>query len=168
MVRPQAGRACSRVLSVKELRSILPYFEPYRTALIVGLVCVFLANVFQIAAPYLMKLAIDGLGDASVTSTRIASLAALIVFAALVGGIFRYGMRVLMNGISRRIEVDLRNDFFRHLLRLDAVFFEKTRTGDLMSRATNDTSAVAQIVSNIEKIERGEEPYPVWDWALGY
>ena len=131
---------------MKELRSILPYFEPYRTALIVGLVCVFLANVFQIAAPYLMKLAIDGLGDASVTSTRIASLAALIVFAALVGGIFRYGMRELMNGISRRIEVDLRNDFFRHLLRLDAVFFEKTRTGDLMSRATNDTSAVRMAV----------------------
>jgi len=93
-----------------------------------------------------MKLAIDSLGDANVTSTRITSLAALIVLAALVGGIFRYGMREIMNGISRRIEVDLRNDFFRHLLSLDAAFFKKTRTGDLMSRATNDTFAVRMAV----------------------
>lgn len=93
-----------------------------------------------------MKLAIDGLGDANVTSTQITSLAALIVLAALVGGIFRYGMREIMNGISRRIEVDLRNDFFRHLLSLDAAFFKKNRTGDLMSRATNDTFAVRMAV----------------------
>jgi ATP-binding cassette subfamily B protein len=53
-------------------------------------------------------------------------------------------MRQLLNGISRRIETDLRNDFFRHLLRLDATYYGTTRTGDLMSRATNDTSAVRQ------------------------
>ena len=70
-----------------------------------------------------MKLAIDGLEDPSVTSARIASFAALIVLAALLSGVFRYGMRQLMNGISRRVEVDLRNDFFRHLIRLDATFF---------------------------------------------
>ena len=89
-----------------------------------------------------MKLAIDGLEDPNVTSARIASFAALIVLAALLSGVFRYGMRQLMNGISRRVEVDLRNDFFRHLMRLDATFFGQTRTGDLMSRATNDTFAV--------------------------
>ena len=42
------------------------------------------------------------------------------------------------------MEVDLRNAFFRHLLRLDASFYDRTRTGDLMSRATNDTQAVRQ------------------------
>ena len=77
-----------------------------------------------------MKLAIDGLEDPNVTSARIASFAALIVLAALLSGVFRYGMRQLMNGISRRVEVDLRNDFFRHLMRLDATFFGQTRTGD--------------------------------------
>jgi ATP-binding cassette subfamily B protein len=51
-------------------------------------------------------------------------------------------MRQLLNGVSRRIEADLRNDFFQHLLRLDATFYGSTRTGDLMSRATNDTLAV--------------------------
>jgi ATP-binding cassette subfamily B protein len=48
----------------------------------------------------------------------------------------------LLNGISRRVETDLRNDFFQHLLGLDATFYGGTRTGDLMSRATNDTLAV--------------------------
>ena len=64
------------------------------------------------------------------------------MLAAAIGGVFRYVMRELLNGISRRIEADLRNDFFRHLLRLDATFYGTMRTGDLMSRATNDTSAV--------------------------
>ena len=125
-----------------ELRSILPYYRPYRRGLIAGLICVFFANVFQIAAPYLMKLAIDGLDDPGVTSGRVALLGGLIVAAAIVGGSFRYGMRQLINGISRRIETDLRDDFFGHLLRLDATFHGAKRTGDLMSRATNDTSAV--------------------------
>jgi ATP-binding cassette subfamily B protein len=51
-------------------------------------------------------------------------------------------MRELLNGLSRRIECDLRNDFFAHLLRLDQGFYGGTRTGDLMARATNDTQAV--------------------------
>ncbi|HUP53339.1 MAG TPA: ABC transporter ATP-binding protein [Longimicrobiales bacterium] len=129
-----------------ELRSMLPYFRPYKKGLALGLVCVCFANVSQIAAPYLMKLAIDGLGDPDVTARRIALLASLIVVAALVGGAFRYGMRQLLNGISRRIEADLRNDFFGHLLRLDATYYGGTRTGDLMSRATNDTFAVRMAV----------------------
>jgi ATP-binding cassette, subfamily B, multidrug efflux pump len=111
-----------------------------------GLVCVCFANVSQIAAPYLMKLAIDGLGDPDVTAGAITLLGSLIVAAALVGGAFRYGMRELLNGISRRIEADLRNDFFGHLLRLDATYYGGTRTGDLMSRATNDTFAVRMAV----------------------
>jgi len=125
-----------------ELRTLLPYFRPYKRGLVAGVVCVFLANVFQVAAPYLMKVAIDGLGDPGVTGGRVALLGGLIVGAALLGGVFRYGMRELMNGISRRIEADLRNDFFQHLLALDATFYGAIRTGDLMSRATNDTFAV--------------------------
>jgi ATP-binding cassette subfamily B protein len=129
-----------------ELRSILPYFRPYRTSLVLGLTFTALANVLQIAAPYLTKLVIDGLGDPDVTASRIAFLGSLIVLAAAVGGVFRYAMRQLMNGISRRVETDLRNDFFRHLLHLDATYYGTVRTGDLMSRATNDTSAVRQAV----------------------
>ena len=129
-----------------ELRTVLPYFRPYLRGFVAGLVCVFFANVFQIAGPYLMKLAIDGIQDPDATARRVIVLALLIVAAALLGGAFRFGMRELLNGISRRMETDLRNDYFRHLLRLDAAFYGSTRTGDLMSRATNDTMAVRQAV----------------------
>ena len=129
---------------MSELRALIPYFRPYRHGVALGLLCAAFANVLQIAAPYLTKLVIDGLSDPGVTRARILGLGALIVVAAAVGGFFRYSMRQLLNGISRRIETDLRNDFFRHLLALDATFYGTTRTGDLMSRATNDTSAVRQ------------------------
>ncbi len=116
-----------------------------------GLILVVLANGFTLANPYLLKLAIDALpadvgagADPEATKRTIAFYALLIVGVALVGGAARYGMREIMNGLSRRIEVDLRNDFLKHLLTLDAGFYDRTRTGDLMSRATNDTLAVRQ------------------------
>jgi ATP-binding cassette subfamily B protein len=73
-------------------------------------------------------------------------LSGLIVLAAVIGGAFRYGMRELMNGVSRWIEYDLRNDLFIHLETLDSAYFAQTRTGDIMARLTNDLSAVRQAV----------------------
>ncbi len=129
-----------------ELRTLLPYFRPYRVGFTLGLVCVFFANLFMVAGPWLMKLAIDGISDPEITRARIAWLAGAIVLVALIGGAFRFGMRQLLNGISRRMEADLRNDFFDHLLRLDPTFYGRVRTGDLMSHATNDTLAVRMAV----------------------
>ena len=131
-----------------ELRAILPYFRPYLRSLYWGVVLVFFANLFQMAGPYLIKLALDGMEDTDpdTAAARIATYAGLIVATAFVGGAARYGMRELLNGMSRRIECDLRDDFFVHLLRLDATFYGSTRTGDLMSRATNDTLAVRMAV----------------------
>jgi ATP-binding cassette, subfamily B, multidrug efflux pump len=125
-----------------ELRTLLPYFRPYRRTVVVGLVFVVITNVFTTAGPYLIKLAIDGLGDPGVTMGLVATYALLIVAVALLGGAAKFWMRELLNSVSRRVECDLRDDFFRHLLALDATFYGKTRTGDLMSRATNDTLAV--------------------------
>ena len=127
---------------MNDLRTVLPYFRPYRAGIVAGLALVIVTNLFTVAGPYLIKLAIDGLGDPDVTMGRIATYALLMVAAALLGGAAKYGMRELLNGLSRRIECDLRNDFFSHLLRLDASFYGGTRTGDLMARATNDTQAV--------------------------
>ena len=127
---------------MRELKTVLPYFRPYRTGVVLGVVCVVLANAFQIAGPWFMKLGIDAMGEPGVTRGTIAFYAFMVVAVAGIGGVFRFGMRQYLNGISRRIETDLRDDFFQHLLRLDATFYGTTRTGDLMSRATNDTLAV--------------------------
>ncbi|MBT8397714.1 MAG: ABC transporter ATP-binding protein/permease, partial [Gemmatimonadetes bacterium] len=127
---------------MNELKTVLPYVRPYHKEIAAGLLMVLISNIFTIAGPYLMKLALDGLGDPDITAGRIGSYAGLIVLAAAFGGAAKFGMRQIMNGTSRRIECDLRDHFFQHLLRLDASFFDSTRTGDLMSRATNDTLAV--------------------------
>jgi ATP-binding cassette subfamily B protein len=71
-------------------------------------------------------------------------LAAAMIGVSLLGGLGRYGRRELLNGVSRWIEYDLRNDLYRHLERLDATYYSSVRTGDLMARLTNDLSAVRQ------------------------
>jgi ATP-binding cassette subfamily B protein len=111
----------------------------------VGLVMVVVANAFSLAAPYYVKQGIDALARPDVTRGLIVRYAGLVVLTAVLGGIGRYGMRELLNGVSRRVEFDLANDFFRHLLRLDAGFYGRTPTGDIMSRATNDISAVRMV-----------------------
>lgn len=73
-------------------------------------------------------------------------LAAAMIGVSLVGGVGRFWMRELLNGVSRWIEYDLRNDLFQHLERLDATYYSGVRTGDLMARLTNDLSAVRQAV----------------------
>jgi len=87
-----------------ELRAILPYFRPYLRSLYWGVVLVFFATLFQMAGPYLIKLALDGMEDTDpdTAAARIATYAGLIVATAFVGGAARYGMRELLNGMSRR------------------------------------------------------------------
>ena len=122
---------------MNQLRSLLPYYKPYLRGVVAGLVLVVLSNVFTIAGPFLLKLAIDAL-TSSLSRQVIVMYALLIVGAAVLSGATRFGMRQLLNSISRRIETDLRNDLFSHLLRLPPEFYDRWRTGDLMSRATND------------------------------
>jgi ATP-binding cassette subfamily B multidrug efflux pump len=129
---------------MKSLRTLLPYFRPYRAGLAAGLALVVIGNVFVVAGPYILKIAIDAL----TTDPRpdlILRYAVLIVGVALLGGLARYGMRELLNGISRRMEADLRSALFDHLMRLPPQFFDGWRTGDLMSRATNDVQAVRMV-----------------------
>src|SRR5690606_25748406 len=91
-----------------------------------------------------IKEGIDALSRPDITRGVILRYAGLVLLTALLGGVARFGMRQILNSVSRRVEYDLRNDFFRHLLRLDASFYGSTQTGEIMSRATNDLSAVRQ------------------------
>jgi len=104
---------------------------------------VVISSAFASVTPWLLRAALDGIRSGG-APRRIWVLAGAMVGLALVAGVLRYGMRELINGLSRRIEYDLRNDLFSHLLRLDASYFARTRTGDIMARLTNDLSAVRQ------------------------
>jgi len=129
---------------LKAFQTLLPYFRPYRKGLIAGLVLVVVGNFFTILGPWLIRQAIDSLAI-ELSTTVLVRYSLLIVGAALLAGVARYGMRELLNGISRRIETDLRDNLFAHLLRLPPEFYDRWRTGDLMSRATNDVLAVRMV-----------------------
>jgi ATP-binding cassette, subfamily B, multidrug efflux pump len=131
---------------MKELRTILPLVQPYRAPIAAGLLLVVVSNAAGVLIPALLGRAIDAMSRPGATRTLLAGQAALIVAVALLSGAARFGMRLVLNGTSRRIETDLRRAFFVHLLGLDAAFFGSTRTGDLMARATNDTQAVRMAV----------------------
>jgi ATP-binding cassette, subfamily B, multidrug efflux pump len=131
-------------MAMPHLRALLPYARPYRRGIALGLLLVVAANVFTAAGPWVLRQAIDALAVPETTRRELLGLAGLLVAMALVGGAAKYGMRELLNGLSRRMECDLRDDLFRHLLRLDAGFYGRWRTGDLMSRLTHDTLAVRQ------------------------
>lgn len=129
-----------------EYRTLWPYLRPYRRGLLFGLVLVAVANAFSVAGPWLIGAGVDAMETPTTTWNTVLAYAGLVVLAALFGGAARFGQRQLLNGISRRIEVDLRDALFDHMLRLDAAFYGRNRTGDLMSRATNDTQAVRQAI----------------------
>jgi ATP-binding cassette subfamily B protein len=106
---------------------------------------VFLTNLFLLAMPRVLGFAVDSLQE-SVTREKLAYWALLVVGLALCEGIFRFFMRRLIIGVSRDIEYSMRNDVFRHLETLPVSFYQKNKTGDLMSRATNDLSNVRMLL----------------------
>jgi ATP-binding cassette, subfamily B, multidrug efflux pump len=130
---------------MKNLRLATPYYRPYWIPFSIGLLIVFASSAITSVIPWLLRRAIDAIG-ADAPMRTIWELSGFIVLAAIIGGGFRYGMRELMNGVSRWIEYDLRNDLFTHLETLDSSYFAQTRTGDIMARLTNDLSAVRMAV----------------------
>lgn len=130
---------------MKELKPLLPYLSKYKRGIASGFVWLLLTNCFSLLLPWVLKYAVDGL-KGRITSRALAFYAFLILAVSLVMGGFRFLMRRELIGISRKIEYDLRNDFFCHLQRLSPAYFNRKPTGDLMSRATNDLDAVRMLL----------------------
>ena len=126
-------------------RRLLPYLFRYKRHFLIGLACVVVTTAIQLLSPWVMRYAIDDLTK-GVTRQKLGFYALVLLGIALVGGLFRFLMRRIIIGASRYIEYDLRNDFFAHLERLPLGYFQTHRTGDLMSRATNDLNAVRMMI----------------------
>jgi ATP-binding cassette, subfamily B, multidrug efflux pump len=98
------------------------------------------------ALPWLIKDAIDTTLYKSNGSVSLLRYPLLILCAAMVQGFFRYFWRINIHGFSRRCEADLRDRVFSHLQKLPLNYFQHTKTGDLMSRMTNDIQAVRELM----------------------
>ncbi len=126
-------------------RRLLGYALRYRPKFLRGLACVIVTTAVSLLAPRILGLAIDDLTK-GVTVAKLALYGSLLLGVAIVGGVFRFLMRRILTGVSRDIEYDMRNDFFAHLQKLPLSYFQTHRTGDLMSRATNDLNAVRMMI----------------------
>ncbi len=126
-------------------RRLLRYLAKHRRAFLLGFACVVVTNVLTLTGPWLIKIAIDDL-QSSLTLGKVRQYAIALFVLSLFAGLFRFLMRRIIIGASRDFEYDLRNDFFASLQRMHLGYFQHTRTGDLMSRATNDLSAVRMMI----------------------
>jgi len=132
-------------LQLSEFRPLLPYMKRHWKGFVAGTIAVFCNNGIWILSPLLIKRIIDDLNH-GVTHGKLLTWCWLLVAVAAGKGIFQFLTRWIVIGISREIEFDLRNDLFRHLEALDSGFYQRTRTGDIMARATNDLNAVRMLL----------------------
>jgi ATP-binding cassette subfamily B multidrug efflux pump len=127
------------------LATLWPYLRRYRSGMFLGLGALVLKDILGALLPLIIRKGVDSL-TAGFRVSLVLEVAGLLAGASLLKGFFQYWMRVIMIGISRDIEFDLRNDLFAQLVRLSHDFYGRYRTGDIMARATNDLNAVRMML----------------------
>lgn len=127
-----------------DLRKFARYFRPYKTSLIAGILCILAGVIFNLYIPLLVGRAVDE-NWTEISWARLTRSALMVLGASIVSGVFLFLQRRILIGMSRRVEFDLRRDFYTHLVDQPQAFYHEHRIGDLMARATNDLSAVRQL-----------------------
>jgi ATP-binding cassette, subfamily B, multidrug efflux pump len=130
---------------IAALRTVWPYMRRYRLALVLGLIALVLKDLAGAIIPLILRKGVDTVtrGEPLITLWWVC---AAILGAALFKGVFMYWMRVIIVGLSRDVEYDIRNDLFAKLATLGHDYYGRSRTGDLMARATNDLNAVRMML----------------------
>ncbi|MDR3277031.1 MAG: ABC transporter ATP-binding protein/permease [Treponema sp.] len=131
---------------IRVFRSLKPYLVKYRWHYFGGILCVVFVDGAQMVIPQFIRRAINliALGDFLLRDIIILALGAVGTMALIAGG--RFLWRYFLHGASRRIEMELREKFFRHLMTLSYEFYQQNKIGDLMARAINDLGAVRQAI----------------------
>jgi ATP-binding cassette subfamily B protein len=127
-----------------DLRKFLRYFRPYKSSLIIGILCILAGVLFNLSIPLIVGQAIDENWQ-TLSWSRLTISALKVLGASIVSGSFLYLQRRILIGMSRNVEYDLRKDFYAHLVDQPQSFFQEHRVGDLMARASNDLAAVRQL-----------------------
>jgi len=129
----------------ERFRRLGGFLMRYRKAGLLGFLSLAISNAFETAAPLFLRNAVDLVQETG-SQPELLKYAAAFVGVTLCGGIARYFVRQTLIRASRRVEYDLRSDFFGHLLRLPRSFYHRTPTGDLMTRASSDVETVRQMI----------------------
>jgi ATP-binding cassette subfamily B multidrug efflux pump len=127
------------------IRPLFPYMRRYKRDFFWGGLSIILSNLIAILFPQVVRMVIDGL-NTNVTRQKILIFSGLLLGVTVGKGIFLFLSRYILIGISRDIELDLRNDLFRQLEKQPASYYHQHRTGDIMARMTNDLNAVRMLL----------------------
>jgi ATP-binding cassette subfamily B multidrug efflux pump len=130
---------------LERLRPLRPYLARYKGRYAVGFICLLISQTVGVLVPLIIRAGIDDIAR-SAALRRLLLVVGLLAAASILKAVFQFWMRWILIGISRDAEYDLRNDLFRHLMRLSARYYTEHRTGDLMSKLTNDLNAVRNMI----------------------
>jgi ATP-binding cassette subfamily B protein len=130
--------------SLQPLRALLPLLTPYRGVLAAALTALLVAAAAQLALPIALRHLIDG-GLAVRDAGTINRYFLVFLGAAVVFGTFAALRYYLVTWLGERIVADLRSSVYARVIRMDPTFFEITRTGEVLSRLTTDTTLVQSI-----------------------
>ena len=143
-----------RILTIHSLLGLKKYVKRYQYQILFSFSLVLITNGLLLISPKILQFFFDELDQASkdpnlsVTKGRILFFAVLVFGVALVGGVLRFAQRRIIQGVARQTEFHLRADFFLHLQKLSASYYDNVRTGDLMTRATSDLNAIRMVLSS--------------------
>jgi len=129
---------------VEDLKQFALYFRKYKLQLAIGIACILGSVIAGLFIPLIVGQAVDA-NWTEVSWSRLTISAAKVLAASLISGLFLFLQRRILIGMSRNVEYDMRQEFYRHLVDQPLSFFHEHRTGDLMARATNDLAAVRQL-----------------------
>lgn len=121
------------------------FFKREKKAYFIGILMLFLISIFTALVPLLIGWVIDGIADGTVVANDLWLWMVGFIVIALIQYVMRYVWRVNIFGTSAKLENIMRSRLFNHFTRMDAIFYQKYRTGDLMARATNDLNAIRMV-----------------------
>lgn len=135
---------------------ILSYIKPYMHRLIFAMFCTIMAAAGNLYIPWIIKDMIDEV-LADKNGTMLNWIAASIIAIFVVRGLFWYGQNYLMSYVGQSVMIDIRAAVFKKLQRLSVSFYDKNKTGTIMSYVTNDVNALqsAMVENTIEMITEG-------------
>jgi len=127
---------------------LLVYIKPYKGWLVSAIICMIFVAVMTAAQAYMVKPMLDEVFfNKDAFMLKVIPLAIILIF--LVQGLFDYGSKYLLEKVGQSIIRDLRNNLYSHIQSLPLAFFNKTPTGEIISRIISDVTLIQGAVSNV-------------------
>ena len=121
------------------------FFKQEKKSYIIGVFSLMMVALVQLVPPKVIGVVVDEIVNEEIRLTKIIVWVALLIGAGLAQYLFRYIWRMHIWGSAARLEKELRTQLFHHFTKMDSIFYQKYRTGDLMAHATNDLNAIQNV-----------------------